>query len=140
MAPVFLQLARQLARATTVFDAAALNDHVLGRSVGGFSSKVHLVTDGNGVPLNATLTKRQTHESTQFEATLEPIAIHRRRTNRLRRYPKRRAGDRAYHAKRIRQWLRRCGIRIVTLQCGRPLTYNTQHYCGRNVVERLLIG
>lgn len=71
------------------FDDDEPLDHALGRAVGGFSTKLHLVSDGKGVPLNATVTKGQAHESTQFEATLEPIAIHRKRTNRIRRHPKR---------------------------------------------------
>jgi transposase len=145
MVPASVRLAQPLARAETAFDADEPPDHALGRSSGGFSSKVHLVTDSNGVPLNATLTKGQAHESTQFEATLEPIAIHRRSTNRVRRHPKRLAGDRAYHAKRIRHWLRCRGIRVVIPprrtrsekpKRGRPFTYNTEHYRGRNVVER----
>lgn len=145
MAPAFVQLARPLARAETAFDDDEPSDHALGRSGGGFSTKVHLVSDGNGVPLNATLTKGQAHESTQFAATLEPIAMHRRRTNRLRRHPKRLAGDRAYHAKRIRQWLWRRGIRVVIPprrtrsekpKRGRPFTYNAEYYRGRNMVER----
>ena len=126
-------------------DSDEPSDHALGRAVGGFSSKLHLVSDGTGRPLNATLTKGQAHESTQFEATVAPIAIKRRRTNRMRRHPKRFAGDRAYHAKRIRQWLRRRGIGVVIParrtkakkpKRGRPFSYNAQHYRGRNVIER----
>lgn len=121
------------------------SDHALGRAVGGFSTKLHLVSDGRGLPLNATLTKGQAHESTQFEAVVEPIAIHRKATNRVRRYPRRLAGDRAYHAKRIRMWLHRRGIQVVIPprrskakkpKRGRPYSYNAEQYRGRNVVER----
>ena len=70
MAPAFVRLVRRLVRVATAFDDDEPRDHALGRSVGGFSTKVHLVSDGNGVPLNATVTKGQAHESTQFEATL----------------------------------------------------------------------
>ena len=31
-------------------------DHALGRSQGGFGTKVHLVSDGHGIPLAVTLT------------------------------------------------------------------------------------
>lgn len=43
--------------------AAEPQDYALGRSVGGFTSKIHLLTDSNGVPLDALLTPGQTHES-----------------------------------------------------------------------------
>jgi hypothetical protein len=39
----------------------------LGRSRGGFGTKVHLVCDGRGVPLAAVATSGQAHESKQFE-------------------------------------------------------------------------
>jgi transposase len=42
-------------------------DHALGRSQGGFSTKLHVVTDGNGIPLDAYLTPGQTHEAKAFE-------------------------------------------------------------------------
>jgi len=120
-------------------------DHALGRSVGGFSTKLHLVAEGRGVPLNATVTPGQTHESTQFEAVLQPIAIRRRHTGRVRRHPRRVAGDRAYHAQRIRYWLHARGIHAVIPprrtrtkhpKRGRPITYNRTWYRGRNVIER----
>jgi transposase len=145
MAQAFAPLVLQQEQDATLFDDDEPHDHALGRAVGGFSTKVHLVSDGKGLPLNATVTKGQAHESTQFEATLEPIAVHRKRTNRLRRHPKRLAGDRAYHAKRIRSWLRRRGIQVVIParrtrsdkpKRGRPFSYNVEHYRGRNVVER----
>lgn len=145
MARVFARHELQQAHAATVFDEDEPLDHALGRAVGGCSTKLHLISDGKGVPLNATVTKGQAHESTHFEATIEPIAIHRKRTNRIRRHPKRLAGDRAYHAKRIRSWLRRRGIQVVIPprrtnakkpKRGRPFRYNAEHYRGRNGIER----
>ncbi len=38
-------------------------DHVLGYSRGGFTSKIHIIRDGNGLPLWFSLTAGQTHES-----------------------------------------------------------------------------
>ncbi len=63
---------------------------------------------------------------------------------RPRRRPKRLVGDRAYHAQRIRLWLRRHGIRAVIpprqargrKRRGRPVTYDAQRYRERNVIER----
>lgn len=145
MAQAFALLVPPLERVVTVFDEDEPSDHALGRSQGGFGSKLHLVSDAGGVPLNATLTAGQAHESTQFEATLEPIVIARRRTGRKRGRPRRVAGDRAYHAQRIRRWLRSRGIqpiipprrsRAARPKRGRPVSYDATAYRGRNAIER----
>lgn len=145
MAPVFAPVARRRGRAATAFDVAEPADHALGRSRGGFGTKLHLVSDGGGIPLHATVTPGQTHESTQVEAVLGPIAIARRPTGRVRTRPRRVAGDRGYHAQRIRQWLRARGIIPVIpprrstatrAKRGRPVGYNATWYRGRNAVER----
>jgi transposase len=131
----------------TGFDEDEPADYALGRSQGGFGTKLHLVSDAGGIPLNGTLTPGQAHESTQLEATLAPIAIARRRTGRVRRRPRRVAGDRASHARRIRRWLRQRGIQPVipprrtrtqTPKRGRPIRYDAVAYRGRNVVERCI--
>lgn len=50
-------------------------NHALGYSQGGFSTKVHLVCDSNGLPLAATLTPGQAHESKAFESTMNAVRI-----------------------------------------------------------------
>ena len=45
------------------------------RSRGGFGTKLHLVTDGHGLPLAIEVTAGQRHESTQFEALMEAVRI-----------------------------------------------------------------
>ena len=45
----------------------------LGRSRGGFSTKIHITVDGLGNPLRLRLTAGQTHESTQAQALLEGL-------------------------------------------------------------------
>jgi transposase len=53
-------------------------------------------------------------------------------------------GDKAYHARRIRQWLRKHGIGAVIPpqtstrrgRLGRAVSYNRERYRGRNVIER----
>lgn len=118
-------------------------NHALGRSVGGFSTKIHLLSDGNGVPLDACLTPGQTHESTQVETVLEQVAIPRA-SGRIRRRPRRLAADRAYDAQRIRHWLRLHGIcpvippkhRTGKRKRGRPVTYNRDHYRRRSTIEQ----
>ena len=120
----------------TDFDADEPNHHALGRSRGGLGTKLHLICDGQGVPLSALLLPGQAHESTQFEALVDTVAIKRRTTGRLRRRPKRLAADRAYHARRIRQWLHRQAIQAVIPprasrakpRPGRPISYSQEHY------------
>ena len=50
-------------------------DHALGRSRGGFGSKIHLVCDGQGLPMAVTVTAGQRHESTQFEAVMGRVRV-----------------------------------------------------------------
>jgi transposase len=136
-------LVRQLVLVETVFDEAEPSDHGLGRSRGGFGSKLHVVCDGNGIPLAVTLTAGQVHESTQFETVVEAVDLPPR-PGRRRLRPTRIAGDKGYHARRIRSWLRRRGIHPVIPprktrgkpRPGRPFSYNRAHYKLRNVMER----
>lgn len=46
----------------------------MGRSRGGFSTKIHITVDGLGNPLRMRLTAGQTHESTQAQALLEGLS------------------------------------------------------------------
>jgi transposase len=48
-------------------------NQALGRSRGGFSTKIHITVDGLGNPLRLRLTAGQTHESTQAQALLEGL-------------------------------------------------------------------
>jgi len=67
-----------------------------------------------------------------------------RRVGRPRSRPRRIGGDKAYHARRIRQWLRDHGIGAVIpprrqpgrRRPGRPITCDPIRYRGRNVIER----
>jgi transposase len=110
--------------------------------VGGFGTKLHLLVDGNGVPLSALLLPGQAHESTQFEALVRSVEVQRAK-GRPRSRPHRLGGDKAYHAQRIRHWLRTHGIGAVIpprrerakRRVGRPLSYDQERYRGRNVVE-----
>jgi transposase len=87
-------------------------DHALGRSRGGFGTKVHLVTDGNGLPLAVEVTAGQAHESTTFEGVMNKVRIPNRR-GRPRCRPVRLAGDKGYSYPRVRRWLARYGIKSV---------------------------
>lgn len=139
-----MPVGQRLGRVATVFDEQEPTDHALGRSRGGFGTKLHLLCDGQGMPLSALLLPGQAHESTQFETLLDTFSIVRRRSGRMRGRPRRIAADRAYHAQRIRHWLRQHGIKAVIPPRkqrgkpgqGRPISYDREHYRARNVVER----
>lgn len=73
---------------------------------------MHLVTDGNGLPLAVEVTAGQAHESKTFEPVMDKVRIPGRR-GRPRCRPVRLAGDRGYSYPHIRQWLRRHGITAV---------------------------
>jgi len=46
-------------------------DHALGRSQGGFSTKLHLICDSAGTPLAVRVSPGQEHETQQFTALME---------------------------------------------------------------------
>lgn len=123
-------------------------DHSLGRSRGGFGSKIHLVCDGKGNPMSVRVTAGQVHDSTQFEGTLDEVNIVRPK-GRPRKRPDAIAADKAYSAQRIRVWLRNLNIKGVipersdqkkrrASKPGRPLSFDKELYRCRNVVERLI--
>ena len=117
-------------------------DHALGRSRGGFTSKFHLVTDGHGIPLAVEVTAGQCHESKSFEEVINAIRIPKPR-GRPRTRPLRLAGDKAYSIPWIRAWLRRHTIGAVIPQRkdelehhqGRPLKFEKATYRRRHVIE-----
>jgi transposase len=113
-------------------------DHALGRSKGGFGTKWHLVCDGQGNPVGVILTAGQDHEATVFEKAMDSVAVPTP-NGRLRRRPKRVAGDKAYSNKQIRAWLRRHGIAAVIARPKnqRRQRFDKERYRQRNVVERL---
>lgn len=105
---------------------------------------MHLLCDGAGIPLSVLLLAGQAHESTQFEA-LASSAHLQQSSGRKRWRPRRLGGDKAYHAQRIRHWLRAHRIGAVIpprddrskkRRSGRPVSYNRDRYRGRNVIER----
>lgn len=115
-------------------------DHALGRSRGGFGTKIHLVCDGRGLPMAVTVTAGQRHESTQFEAVMGQVRVPRKR-GRPRRRPRKLAGDKGYSYRRVRHYLRRRGIKAVipTRKDQKRLPgFEKATYRRRNVVERCI--
>jgi transposase len=122
----------------------------LGRSRGGFSTKLHLVCDGLGNPLAVLLTPGQQQESTVCAELLASVRV---RTSagggRPRSRPKLVVADRGYDAGAFQRHLRRRGIRCVIPEKrvpagkrrrrrGRPPTFCRATYRQRNVVERMV--
>ncbi|MFB9605661.1 transposase [Streptomyces roseofulvus] len=83
----------------------------LGRSRGGFTSKIHLSADGLCRPLSLIVTLGQPADCTQFTAVLEKIRVPRPGAGRPRKKPGSVAADKAYGNGLCRQYLRRRGIR-----------------------------
>jgi transposase len=113
----------------------------LGRSKGGFSTKLHLRAERQGKPVAWTLTGGQRQEATQVEALLERGAVVRRR-GRPRVRPDRVAGDKAYTGRKIRRYLRRRGIGAVIPRLRneprRGVRFDRAAYRERNRIERAI--
>ena len=123
-------------------------DHALGRSRGGFTTKLHLVTDGSGLPLAVALSAGQAHESQYVEPVLNAVRIPRRTGTggRARRRPRTVAGDKGYSYPHIRRWLRRHHVRAVIPERadqvrqrahrpGRKPAFDRTAYRQRHVIE-----
>ena len=119
-------------------------DHALGRSRGGFSTKIHILCDRDGHPLHFHLTPGQAHESTALVELLEgvdaklvngdgePIA-----------WPVAMAGDKGYRADWIDQYLIDLGMTPVipskeNEQSHREVEFDREVYRDRNIIERLI--
>ena len=115
----------------------------LGVSRGGLSTKIHILTDGNGLPLSFTVTPGQAHESTQVEALLEGVSVGGKRGPRRSRLGII-AGDKGYHGREIREHITKRGCKPLIAQRrdrngeypepDRP--FDRVMYRRRNVVER----
>lgn len=122
-------------------------DHALGRSRGGFSTKLHLVTDGTGLPLAVTLSAGQAHESQYVTPVLNAVHIRRGTPGRPWCRPTRLAGDTGYSYPTIRRWLRAHALHAVIPERadqlrrrahrpGRKPQFDRARYRQRNVIER----
>ena len=115
-------------------------NQALGRSPGGFGSKIHLVTDGNGLPLGFCLSPGQSAEIRYATSALVMARIPTS-SGRYRTRPAHLAADKTYSSKAFRAELRRRRINPqrsdqVRHHKGRPLVLDKTRYRKRNVVER----
>jgi transposase len=114
-------------------------DHALGYSRGGFTTKIHLLCDSQGTVLGIHATPGQRHESRAFESTMQRVYLPRRRGR--RRWPRRLAGDKGYSYPRIWRWLSRRRIgRVIPTRKDQPRAadFDKDEYRKRNIVERVV--
>jgi transposase len=81
-------------------------------------SKLHLVCDGNGLPLTAAVTAANVNDVTMFEALLDDIPAVRSRSGRRRCRPDKVHADKGYDARHCRAYLRRRGIKARIARRG----------------------
>ncbi|MFJ3043469.1 IS5 family transposase [Streptomyces tendae] len=126
------------------------NDHALGRSRGGLTTKIHLACDGRGRPLAILLTPGQRHDSICARPLLERIHVPRTGVGRPRCGPDQVIADKAYSSRGFRAYLRKRGIAHTIPEKtdqrrhrhnrgrhgGRPPAFDRHLYRRRNVVER----
>ena len=116
-------------------------NEALGRSRGGFGTKLHLKCDGHGNPLAFALTSAQNHEMRALEQLLDAGSVKREGPGRPKVRPRALLADRGYSNGVARSHCRKRGIR---LECPpkrdhkRKHRYDEELYRRRNSVERLV--
>jgi transposase len=118
-----------------------LRQEALGRSRGGFSTKLHVRAEGRGKPVVLLVTAGQRHEQSAFAPLMEQGAVKRRGRGRPRLRPHRIVADKGYSSKHIRSYLRQRGIGVVIPRRRderRRGPFDKVAYRQRNVVERLI--
>jgi transposase len=73
-------------------------------------SKLHLVTDGHGLPLAVAVTAANVNDATIFEALLDDVSAVLGPSGRRRCRPGKVHADKGYDARHFRAYLRRRGI------------------------------
>ncbi|MQM26870.1 IS5 family transposase [Glycomyces sp. NEAU-7082] len=88
-------------------------DHALGRSRGGWTTKIHLAADANQTVLSLKLTAGQRGDSPQFAPVLEAIGVPWCGPGRAKTRPRKVLADKAYASRANRAHLRRRRIQAV---------------------------
>jgi transposase len=124
-------------------------DHALGRSRGGWTTKLHVACEQGQKPLSLVLTGGQRGDSPQFIPVLEGIRVPRQGSGRPRTRPDRVLADKAHASRGNRRCLRRRGIRATIpskadqdasrlrkgSRGGRPPAFDPGIYEQRHAVE-----
>jgi transposase len=141
MPPLFGLISTPLALAGLALSGGEVPDQALGRSKGGFSTKLHLRAEGGGKPIIAVLTGGERHEQIALEGLLDGGAIRRVGRGRPRLRPRRLAGDKGYSSPTARRRLRQRRISPVIptrKDQRRQPSFDREAYRERNKVERLI--
>ena len=126
------------------------DDHAIGRSRGGLTTKTHALVDGQGRALVLIVSPGQAGDSPALPKLLAELRVARRGPGRPRTRPDALRADKAYSSRGHRTLLRSRGIVAVIPEpgdqighrkrCGsrggRPVSYDIEDYKNRNVVER----
>lgn len=124
-------------------------DHGLGRSRGGFTTKLHLAVEQGQKPMSIVVTAGQRGDSPQFEPVLEKVRVPRIGRGRPRVRPDRVRADKAYASRANRAYLRRRSIRCTIpdnvdqarnrqklgSRGGRPPSFDSVDYRERHAIE-----
>ncbi|KUM99067.1 transposase [Streptomyces yokosukanensis] len=127
------------------------DDEALGRSRGGWTTKIHLAGDGKCRPLALLLTPGQWGDAPQMIPVLERIRVPRPAGGHPRTRPDHLGGDRAYSSRRNRRYLRRRQIKHTIPEPrsqqanrrrrgSRPTGFDRERYARRNEVERTVLA
>ena len=112
--------------------------HALGRSRGGYSTKLHFLTDGQGIPIGVIATAGQRNEAPEFENVMNACLINTFRKNKR---PEALAADKAYSSKAIRKYISKLGIEdVIPTRSNetRNDAFDKNKYRSRNIVERAI--
>ncbi len=113
----------------------------LGRSRGGFSTKMNLRITAKGRVMVLVLLPGNRHETKAFEALMEGGRVKNKKGGRPRHRPRRLIGDKGYSAGWIRRWLRKRSIRVTISRRRderRRGAFDKEAYRRRNLVERVI--
>lgn len=113
----------------------------LGRSAGGFSTKVHVKAEGLGKPMHFVLTPGERHDTVAFSALVTGGKVKRQQRGKRKHRSRYLVGDKAYSSQNIRKLLRRKGTTPVIPKRSnqkRRSRFNRGLYRERNRVERLI--
>ncbi|MGG2141553.1 IS5 family transposase [Symbiopectobacterium sp. RP] len=118
------------------------NDNSLGRSRGGYGTKIHMATDESGIPLNIVLSAGQGHESLFALRLLDGIGVQRQNGS-MKRRGHAVLADKAYSGNALRNELKKREIKTVIprksnekLASDGRSQLDRDAYRRRNVVER----
>ena len=123
----------------------SLEKQALGRSRGGFSTKIHVLCEGQGLPITVALTPGRQHEATMLEPLLDAVSIGGKPGPPRQRFEVV-AGDKGYDSQAARETITQRGstplIPHRKLRDGSypesAAGFDKIGYKRRNVVERLI--